>query len=158
MSSLICRLPTPAGELVLLGDERVLRGVYFADGRCPELGGLRAADAPFAAAREQLGQWFAGERQAFDLAVDPGGTAFQRRVWDALGRIPYGATRTYADLARELGTGPRAVGLANGRNPLSIVVPCHRLVGTTGALTGYGGGLHRKHWLLDHERRRANTG
>jgi methylated-DNA-[protein]-cysteine S-methyltransferase len=152
---LFCRADTPLGELLLVGDEHLLRGVYFADGRRPPLDGCRSAEAPFAAAREQLAEWFAHARTSFDLPVEPGGTPFQRRVWTALAAVPYGTTRTYGDLAAELGTGPRAVGLANGRNPLSIVVPCHRLVGSTGALTGYGGGLERKRRLLDHERRRA---
>jgi methylated-DNA-[protein]-cysteine S-methyltransferase len=152
MRDLICRMPTPVGELVLVGDERALRGVYFADGRHPPLDDLVPADEPFAAARTQLDEYLAGERRAFDLALGLRGTPFQQRVWGALGRIPYGTTRTYGALARELGTGPRAVGLANGRNPLSIVVPCHRLVGGSGALTGYGGGLDRKRFLLDLER------
>ena len=154
-SSFFCRMATPVGELVLLGDEEALRGVYFADGRRPPLTGVRTADEPFAAARAQLGHYFAGERQAFDLPLEPGGTAFQQRVWSALLEIPYGTTRAYGALARELGTGPRAVGLANGSNPLSIVVPCHRLVSGSGALTGYGGGLERKRLLLDLERARA---
>ena len=155
MADLTCRMRTPAGELVLVGDEDVLRGVYFADGRHPPLDDLREADEPFAVARDQLAEYFAGERRVFTLAVDPPGTAFQRRVWQALQTIPYGTTRAYGALARELGTAPRAVGLANGRNPLSIVVPCHRLVGAAGALTGYGGGLHRKEALLALERERA---
>ena len=155
MNDVASRVDTPLGELLLVGDEDVLRGVYFADGRHPQLDGLREADEPFAAAREQLAEYFAGERTAFTLALDPPGTAFQRRVWQALQTIPYGTTRAYGALARELGTAPRAVGLANGRNPLSIVVPCHRLVGAAGALTGYGGGLERKEALLALERERA---
>jgi methylated-DNA-[protein]-cysteine S-methyltransferase len=157
MDDLFCHVATPAGELLLLGDEETLRGVYFADGRRPALRpGAREDRDAFTRAREQLGQWFAGERTTFDLPTAPGGTPFQRRVWSALKQIPYGETRAYGALARELGTAPRAVGLANGRNPLSIVVPCHRLVGGTGALTGYAGGLERKRWLLAHERQRAN--
>jgi methylated-DNA-[protein]-cysteine S-methyltransferase len=158
MALLHCRLSTPAGALVLLGDERALRGVWFAGGRLPPLPPTaREARAPFAAARDQLGEWFAGTRRAFELVLDPPGTAFQHRVWAALAQIPYGETRTYGALARELGTVPRAVGMANGRNPLSIVVPCHRLVGSRGALTGYAGGLERKRWLLEHELRCANS-
>ena len=152
MALLTCRMPTPAGELVLLGDERALRGVYFADGRRPALDDLERADEPFADARAQLDEYFAGDRTAFDLDLDPAGTPFQRRVWDALRQIPYGTTRTYGALARELGSGPRAVGLANGRNPFSIVVPCHRIIGGGGALTGYAGGLERKRVLLELER------
>ena len=148
-----CLLDTPAGELVLLGTDTELTGVFFTDGRHPPLGGSRDADtAPFARARAQLTEYFAGERTGFDLPLAPAGTAFQRRVWDALVRIPYGATLTYGALARDLGTAPRAVGLANGRNPFSIVVPCHRLIGHAGDLTGYAGGLTRKRFLLDLER------
>jgi methylated-DNA-[protein]-cysteine S-methyltransferase len=153
--SFSCPLPTPLGELVLVGNERVLTGVYFADGRHPPIDALPIAHEPFKAAREQLLEYLAGERRSFDLALDPPGTPFQQRVWQALGQIPYGTTRAYGALARELGTGPRAVGLANGRNPLSIVIPCHRLVGGSGALTGYGGGLDRKRLLLEMERERA---
>ena len=151
--ALRCRLDTPAGELLLLGDEEALTGVFFLDGRRPSGDEARWADAPFAAAREQLVAWFAGERTGFGLPLRPAGTPFQRRVWDELRAIPYGATRTYGDIARRLGTAPRAVGLANGRNPFSVVVPCHRLVGSGGALTGYAGGLERKRWLLAFEQR-----
>jgi methylated-DNA-[protein]-cysteine S-methyltransferase len=110
-------------------------------------------DAALAEARDQLEAWFAGERTSFDLPLRPGGTPFQQRVWAAVRAVPYGATSTYGALAAALATAPRAVGLANGRNPLSIVVPCHRLLGATGALTGYAGGLERKHALLELERR-----
>jgi methylated-DNA-[protein]-cysteine S-methyltransferase len=148
---------TELGPLILVGDEDALRGVYFADGRHPPLEQLPTASAPLQAARTQLGEYLAGERETFDLPLAAGGTAFQQRVWAALADIPYGATRTYGALARELGTAPRAVGLANGRNPLSIVVPCHRLVGGSGALTGYGGGVERKRLLLELERRNAKS-
>lgn len=154
-SSFLCRLPTPLGALLLVGDERVLKGVYFADGRHPPVDALPTAHEPFATARDQLLEYLTGERRSFDLALDPPGTPFQQRVWASLGQIPYGATRAYGALARELGAAPRAVGLANGRNPLSIVIPCHRLVGGSGALTGYGGGLDRKRLLLGLERERA---
>ena len=148
-------MDTPLGQLVLVGDERALHGVYFADGRRPALDGLRSAREPFVRAVAQLDEYFAGERQTFALALEPRATPFQRRVWDALLGIPFGVTRSYGEIARALGTGPRAVGLANGANPLSIVVPCHRLVAGSGALTGYGGGLERKRLLLEHERRCA---
>jgi methylated-DNA-[protein]-cysteine S-methyltransferase len=148
----LCHLPTPAGELVLIGDDEALTGVYFADGRRPSLDGMRAAEtAPLAAAREQLGAYFAGALRDFDLPLRPAGTAFQHRVWTALRALPYGTTTTYGALALRLGTAPRAIGLANGRNPLSIVVPCHRLIGGAGALTGYAGGLERKRYLLELE-------
>ena len=112
-------------------------------------------DDAFPGARAQLREWFAGERQAFDVDLAPVGTPFQRRAWAALAAIPYGETRTYGDIAAELGTAPRAVGSANGANPFSVIVPCHRLVSNAGLLTGYAGGLERKRWLLDFERRMA---
>ncbi|BFO16998.1 hypothetical protein SHKM778_33860 [Streptomyces sp. KM77-8] len=109
---------------------------------------------PFSEAREQLTAYFAGELKEFTLELRLHGTPFQRGVWDRLTRIPYGETRTYGQLADALGNAKasRAVGLANGRNPIGIIVPCHRVIGTTGGLTGYGGGLDRKRRLLDHER------
>jgi methylated-DNA-[protein]-cysteine S-methyltransferase len=103
--------------------------------------------------REQLDRYFAGELTAFDLPLDPAGTPFQRQVWDELVRIPIGETISYGELARRVGRpgSARAVGAANGQNPISIVIPCHRVIGSDGKLTGYGGGLPRKAWLLDHE-------
>jgi methylated-DNA-[protein]-cysteine S-methyltransferase len=100
------------------------------------------------ATARQLDEYFAGSRRTFDLPLDLVGTEFQRRAWLALAEIPYGETRTYAEQARLLRSGPRAVGSANARNPLPIVIPCHRLVGTNGSLTGYAGGLEHKEWLL----------
>ncbi|RAR62778.1 methylated-DNA-[protein]-cysteine S-methyltransferase [Onishia taeanensis] len=104
-------------------------------------------------ARKQLAEYFAGSRRTFELPLAPKGTDFQRRVWQALARIPYGETRCYAEIAEQLGCkgGQRAVGAANGRNPLAIVVPCHRVIGSNGRLTGYAGGIGRKQWLLAHE-------
>jgi methylated-DNA-[protein]-cysteine S-methyltransferase len=142
---------TPLGELRLSADE---------DGRLTEVhlpGGTHRAlpriDGPFAAAREQLDAYFAGELEAFDLPLAPHGTPFQQRVWDELVRIAFGETISYSELARRLGDPKlvRAVGLANGRNPIAIVIPCHRVIGADGSLVGYGGGLDRKRWLLDHE-------
>jgi len=106
-----------------------------------------------ARARQQLAEYFAGTRTAFDVPLDPAGSAFERRVWDALRTIPYGATLSYSELARRLGDvrATRAVGTANARNPIPIIVPCHRVVGASGELTGFGGGLDRKRWLLEHE-------
>jgi methylated-DNA-[protein]-cysteine S-methyltransferase len=104
-------------------------------------------------ARRQLAEYFARSRTTFDLPLDAVGSVFQRRVWDALRAIPYGTTVSYSELARRLGDSraTRAVGAANGRNPIPIIVPCHRVVGARGELTGFGGGLDRKRWLLEHE-------
>jgi methylated-DNA-[protein]-cysteine S-methyltransferase len=116
-------------------------------------------EARFADARRQVGEYFAGTRTAFDLALALEGTPFQRRVWDALLTIPFGETITYTELARRIGSpnGSRAVGGANARNPVSIVVPCHRVIGAKGALTGYAGGEERKRWLLDFEEQAVAT-
>jgi methylated-DNA-[protein]-cysteine S-methyltransferase len=105
-------------------------------------------------AAAQLAEYFAGERRVFDLPLVPAGTEFQRAVWHALARIPFGVTCSYGDLARVIGrpSASRAVGAANGANPIAIILPCHRVIGASGALTGYGGGLPMKRWLLDHER------
>ena len=106
-----------------------------------------------AQAREQLNEYFARSRTTFDLPLDPAGSPFERRVWEALRAIPYGSTVSYGELARRLGDprATRAVGAANGKNPIPIIVPCHRVVGARGELTGFGGGLDRKRWLLEHE-------
>lgn len=122
-------------------------------------------DAPILrVAEEQLNEYFAGQREEFNLPLQAAGTLFQQRVWAELCKIPYGTTISYGDLAKRIGqpTASRAVGLANGQNPISIIVPCHRVIGSTGKLTGYGGGLERKKFLLQHEStqrwRRATTG
>jgi methylated-DNA-[protein]-cysteine S-methyltransferase len=149
-------LETPIGALVLSGSaDGTLSSLDFVDGRgAPQPDGSWVRDdAAFAEARAQLGAYFDGRLRQFDLPLAPAGTAFQRSVWQALEQIPYGQTRTYGQLAAELGSprAMRAVGAANGRNPISIVIPCHRLVGSDGSLTGYGGGLARKQWLLELE-------
>jgi methylated-DNA-[protein]-cysteine S-methyltransferase len=148
-------IDSPIGELLLLGDRRAVRGLYMQEGRT----GLAVQpdwirdDERFADVRAQLGEYFDGRRAAFDLPLELDGTPFQRRVWRALQEIPYGETVTYGQLARRIGrpAASRAVGAANGRNPISVVVPCHRVVGADGTLTGYGGGLGRKRFLLDLE-------
>ena len=154
------RIDSPVGELTLVGDGGVLTGLYMAGGRhVPALAGERD-DTGFADATEQLGEYFAGERRVFTVPVRLAGSDFQRLVWEALTRIPYGQTRSYGQLAAEMGLVPqavRAVGAANGRNPVSIVVPCHRVIGADGSLTGYAGGVERKRFLLDLERP-ATTG
>jgi methylated-DNA-[protein]-cysteine S-methyltransferase len=113
----------------------------------------RRADEPFAEVRRQLAEYFDGERDEFDVPLEMTGTHFQRRVWRALRQIPYGETTTYGELARRVGrpSASRAVGLANGRNPIAVIVPCHRVIGSDGSLTGYGGGLERKRLLLELE-------
>jgi methylated-DNA-[protein]-cysteine S-methyltransferase len=149
-------IPTPIGDVLAWGEDHALSGLGFAD--APKSVPINSTwprdDAAFAPLSAQLQAYFAGELTRFDLRLETGGTAFQRRVWDALQAIPFGATTTYGELAAELGDARavRAVGSANGRNPISIVIPCHRVLGADGSLTGYGGGLERKHWLLAHER------
>jgi methylated-DNA-[protein]-cysteine S-methyltransferase len=117
--------------------------------------GSPGAGEVFERAEAQLAEYFAGRRRVFDLPLALRGTPFQRAVWTALLDIPYGETASYGELAQLLGkpAASRAVGLANGKNPVSIIVPCHRVIGSTGSLTGYGGGLERKRYLLDFERR-----
>ena len=145
---------SPIGALTLIGDERALRELRF-PGRgaaLPADAGDRPLPAPIRAATEQLDAYFAGELEQFELELALAGTPFQRRVWDALRRIPYGATTTYGTLARELGASePRAIGGAVGRTPVPIIIPCHRVIGADGSLTGYGGGLDRKRTLLAFE-------
>ena len=140
---------TPIGTLWLGGGERGLTHVAFE--RTPEAGPPRRLANT---TRQQLAAYFAGELERFDLPLAPAGSDFQRRVWDAVAAIPYGATASYSEIAAAVGrpAACRAVGAANGRNPLAIVIPCHRVVGAAGALTGYGGGLERKRALLDLER------
>jgi methylated-DNA-[protein]-cysteine S-methyltransferase len=147
---LYSQVDSPIGPLLVTGDGDAVTGLYM--DREPE--GGRRDDAAFAHARAQLGAYFAGELARFEIPLAARGTEFQRRVWHALGEIPYGETTTYGELAAAIGRPDacRAVGLANGRNPISIVVPCHRVIGSGGALTGYGGGIERKRWLLAHER------
>ena len=151
------RFPSPIGDLVITASASGLTGVWF-----PGKGPVAAArpddergpaSTLLARASEQLAEYFAGTRTTFDLLLDAGGTAFERRVWDSLRTIPYGRTLSCSELARRLGDprATRAVGAANGKNPIPIIVPCHRVIGANGALTGFGGGLDRKRWLLEHE-------
>ena len=149
------QISSPIGDLLLVSNGAALTGVSMpCHGRGPEVGGeWRRDDTLLGPAREQLRAYFDGELLAFDLPLAARGTEFQRRVWDELCRIPFGCTISYAELARRLGrpTATRAVGAANGRNPIAVLVPCHRVIGANGTLTGYGGGLDRKAWLLRHE-------
>lgn len=152
-------LDSPVGTLLLLGSDAALTGLYMQEQRHrPALPpGCERDDRPFRLVREQLRAYFAGKLRRFEVPLASHGSAFQRRVWRELLRIPFGATESYGELARRVGNprASRAVGLANGKNPIGIIVPCHRVVGAGGALTGYGGGVERKKWLLEHERRHA---
>ena len=154
---------SPVGALTLVATGSALTGLYLENHRHapgPAAFGDRAdhADPVLGAAAGQLAAYFAGERTRFDLPLAPAGTPFQQTVWTALTDVGYGQTVTYGQLAARLGhpAASRAVGLANGRNPISIVVPCHRVIGADGSLTGYGGGLERKRFLLDLEARPAS--
>jgi methylated-DNA-[protein]-cysteine S-methyltransferase len=158
-------LESPIGPLTVVAANGKLTGLYMDTPRpgagAEALGPPAEANAqPFAAAAEQLEAYFAGLLTEFDLPLNPVGTQFQRRVWAGLQAIPYGQTWSYSDLARKIGqpTAVRAVGLANGRNPIALVIPCHRVIGADGSLTGYGGGLDRKRFLLDLEARSALPG
>ncbi|WP_431962685.1 methylated-DNA--[protein]-cysteine S-methyltransferase [Actinacidiphila sp. bgisy160] len=149
---------SPVGPLTLVAADGVLSGLYMTEQRHrpPEesFGARRDPDeSPFARAAEQLGACFTGGLTAFDLPLDLRGAPFQQRVWAGLRAIPYGTVMTYGQLTDKLGSpgASRAVGLAGGRNPVGIIVPCHRVVGASGDLTGYGGGLERKRYLLDLE-------
>lgn len=151
---------SPLGPLQLVTPDGVhLSEIRLADSPA-DLGSADVPELPiFQRASQQLAEYFAGRRQQFDLPLSPVGTAFQRRVWQALQQIPFGATASYQQIARAIGqpTACRAVGGANGRNPLPIVIPCHRVIGATGALVGFSAGLERKVWLLQHEAACAPT-
>jgi methylated-DNA-[protein]-cysteine S-methyltransferase len=148
-------VPSPIGPLRLFATDAALGAVMFANDRLtpPPSRAVEAHPVLDLAARE-LAEYFTGARRTFTTPLDAAGTEFQRAVWRALLDIPFGETRSYADVARALGrpSAVRAVGAANGRNPLPIIVPCHRVIGTDGSLTGFGGGLPAKRWLLGHER------
>ncbi len=161
-----CHIDSPLGAILLTATdsaqptlrERSLTGIFLSGQKhLPQIAPNWQA-APdlslFSQTQIQLGEYFQGHRHTFDLLLDPPGTAFQRLVWQQLRQIPLGQTRSYGEIAREIGqpTAARAVGAANGRNPISIVIPCHRVIASSGKLTGYAGGLDRKQWLLDRER------
>jgi methylated-DNA-[protein]-cysteine S-methyltransferase len=150
-------IDSPIGPLALAGHGRVLTNLRMMDQtREPNRADWVLDDRAFPDAVDQLGAYFAGERTDFDLELSLAGSEFQRRVWQALLTIPYGETRSYGEIAEQIGASgaARAVGLANGRNPIAIIVPCHRVIGASGSLVGYGGGLDRKRSLLELEKGR----
>ncbi len=147
------KIESPIGELLLTADTRGITGLYMnTKAKLPDERSRRD-DAVFHEAKHQMDAYFAGRLKVFDLPIVFTGTPFQNDVWRALCDIPFGETLSYGGLARRVGrpSASRAVGAANGRNPISIVVPCHRVIGADGSLTGYGGGMDRKRWLLQHE-------
>lgn len=148
-------MKSPAGTILLARTEAGITHIQFEEGKYPvrPRESWRREDKPLLEAVDQLRAYFDGRRFRFDLPLAPAGTPFQQRVWEALQRIPCGETRSYGEIAKAIGfpTGSRAVGAANGRNPIAIVIPCHRVIGANGSLTGYAGGLRIKKALLDHE-------
>ncbi len=156
MATYFSYIECPLGRMLVRGDGQFVTGLFMAQHkrwRGPDPS-WHEADAPFAEVRAQLAEYFAGRRRRFDVPLKGSGTPFQQRVWQELVRIPFGTTITYAQLAQRIGqpTAARAVGHANGRNPISIIVPCHRVIGADGKLTGYAGGIDNKQWLLAWER------
>jgi len=146
-------MKTPVGTLTLVERDGALAGCYLENYTPPKA--EHRSSPLLERAKQQLDEYFAGKRDDFDLPLELDGTDFQRAVWKALTQIPFGQTRSYADIAKAIGrpNAVRAVGAANGANPVAVIVPCHRVIGSDGSLTGYGGGLPRKKWLLAHENR-----
>ena len=148
-------MASPIGTLLLTGTQEGLTGIYMETGAATAAAVQSAVrdTTRFTEVKRQLKEYFDGTRRTFDLTLLPEGTAFQKMVWDALRDIPYGTTISYQELANRIGAekAARAVGAANGANPIPIIIPCHRVIGADGSLTGYGGGIERKRWLLDFE-------
>jgi methylated-DNA-[protein]-cysteine S-methyltransferase len=160
MAHYFSELGSPVGTLLLVGDGELLTGLYMDEqNHRPTFPDSERNDRCFKEVQSQLKAYFAGTLHVFDLPLAGHGTEFQQMVWKALRKIPYGSTQTYGELAKRVGNpnASRAVGMANGRNPIGIIVPCHRVIGTNGTLTGYAGGVQRKQWLLEHERRYARA-
>ncbi len=155
LAMVYCTLESPIGELLLTGEGDALRALHMQEGRWPTSirPGWTQSDEPFARVRTQLREYFEGRRRSFDVPLEPTGSSFELAVWTALREIPYGETVSYGELAARIGRpeAARAVGVANARNPIAVIVPCHRVIGADGSLTGYGGGLERKRLLLDLE-------
>lgn len=162
MTTYFDTMKSPVGPLTLSWRDDALVGVYMEDQAHVDEGPRRewvASKSALATAKEQLKEYFAGTRQKFELPLAAAGTEFQEVVWGKLQKIPYGVTWSYGQLAKAIGNvnASRAVGLANGRNPIGIIIPCHRVIGANGTLTGYGGGIERKKWLLEFEAKVAGT-
>jgi methylated-DNA-[protein]-cysteine S-methyltransferase len=154
MTMTMLAIETPIGTLRLFDQDGALAGLHLPSIRHGNVPAAAAGRTPLLErAATQLAEYFAGERRVFELPLAPRGTPFQERVWSVLREIPCGVTWSYADLARAIGqpTASRAVGAANGKNPIAIVIPCHRVIGASGALVGFGGGIPTKRWLLEHE-------
>jgi methylated-DNA-[protein]-cysteine S-methyltransferase len=156
MSIFHCTTPSPIGPICLVASEKGLCGLYLDGGRHDFQMPPQSIEDPahFSAIISQLDAYFAGKLRQFEIPLDLRGTPFQLQAWQALTEIPYGQNRSYGEQAKSIGkpAAVRAIGLANGRNPVSIIIPCHRVIGKNGTLTGYGGGLERKRFLLDLER------
>jgi methylated-DNA-[protein]-cysteine S-methyltransferase len=149
-----CIYPSPLGEIALTANEQGLSALAFQQGKSPiNVAGLTQDNSKFSEVTQQLDEYFAGERKHFDLPLAPSGTNFQKQVWHALTKIPYSETRSYGWIAKSIDNekAVRAVGTANGANPIALIVPCHRVIGSNGKLTGYAGGLALKAKLLMHE-------
>jgi methylated-DNA-[protein]-cysteine S-methyltransferase len=157
MKKYYLEMESPLDRMVLCSNETHLKSANFSDDAIDETDDLPGI---LKDAKQQLNEYFAGTRSQFELALDPDGTTFQQRVWNQLLQVPFGTTKSYRDIALELGSilNTRAVGTANGRNPIAIIVPCHRIIGSDGKLVGYAGGLERKRWLLLHEQRLTGSG
>lgn len=153
MKTFYSLFPSPVSELLLLSNGEALTGLYMEPHSAKRAKDAVRDDSKFKTVREQLTAYFAGDLLKFDLPLTPEGTEFQKQAWRALCKIPYGETISYGEQAKRIGqpNAFRAVGTANGQNPISIIVPCHRVIGANGSLTGYGGSLPRKKWLLAHE-------
>ncbi len=156
--NIFCYVESPIGRLMLTSDGTALTGLYMGTHQqtaelWPTIGCRTPPSGPLPVAARQLKEYFAGKRREFELPLRMQGTDFQQRVWRELTEIPIGETWSYGQLAKRIGNpnASRAVGLANGRNPIAIIVPCHRVIGADGSLTGFGGGIERKQWLLTHE-------
>lgn len=157
MNSYITSIESPVGRIVLVSNETHLKSVLFNEDPVAE---SKTLPGILQRTVVQLNEYFGGQRLDFDLELDPDGTEFQKRVWRKLLQVAYGTTKSYRDLAIELGSplNTRAVGTANGKNPIAIIIPCHRIIGSNGKLVGYAGGIERKKWLLLHEAKKQQDG